>query len=117
LDRIYIGKDNTIDMKMKPHTREHKIPSFGDFVAEGLMIAGFGPAMQIPNMGGASVPTTGYSMKPIAYHIEQLSTIAAREAHLYESDADPDHKGDEYIEEVKRKVCEMIDEMYNSVKA
>lgn len=88
------------------------IPSFNDFLTEELMLAGFGPAVQIPNMAAGSIPTTGYSMKPMAYHMDQISTIAAREAKLYEGDDDPNHKGDDYIEEAKKAVCGKIDERH-----
>jgi len=91
-------------------------PSFESFVTERLMIAGFGPSLQIPNMTVGSVPNTGYNMKPMAYHMDQIGAIAAREAMAYEADEDPTHKGDDYIAEAKKRVCEKIDETYKSKK-
>ena len=101
-------------MKQDLDKNSAAIPSFNEFINEELMIAGFGPAMQIPNMTAGSIPTTGYSMKPMAYHMDQISTIAAREARLYEADDDPSHKGDDYIEEAKKAICGKIDEKYKS---
>jgi hypothetical protein len=44
--------------------------------------------------------------------MDQISTIAAREAKLSEGDDDPNHKGDDYIEEAKKAVCGKIDERH-----
>ena len=92
------------------------LPSFDQFVNEEFMIAGFGPATQRPNVIPNSVPTTGYSMKPIAYHMDQIGSIAANEACTYESNDNPEHKGDDYIAEAKKRVCEKIDECYENKK-
>lgn len=92
------------------------IPSFTQFIGEELMLAGFGPSLQIPNMAAGSIPNTGYNMKPMAYHMDQIGAIAANEAYAYEKDDDPAHKGDDYIAEAKKRVCEKIDEKYKSKK-
>ena len=117
-DKLSTGIDPKEEWKKFTSKNENTpaLPSFDQFVNEEFMIAGFGPATQRPNVIPNTVPTTGYSMKPIAYHMDQIGSIAANEACTYEADDNPEHKGDDYIAEAKKQVCEKIDEMYEEKK-
>jgi len=89
-----------------------KLPMFEDFA-----VAAFGPANNTPAFGnGGAIPTTGYSMKPIAGKIDEMCNAAVEEACNYESNDNPEHKGDSYIKEAKDYVCNKIDESYKKKK-
>jgi hypothetical protein len=95
-----------------------KVLSFDDFnnISEDVIVAGFGPDYLRSFSLSTTLPTTGYSMKPIVGYIKEMCTAAANEAYSYESNNNPKHKGIEYLTEVKKCVSERLDEMYEMRK-
>lgn len=93
-------------------TSSTKIPLFEEF-----QVAGFGPANQTVSYStGGSTPTTGYSMQPIVGQVSEVCDSAVNEACSYEGNENPEHKGDSYIAEAKKYVCDKIDESYKKKK-
>ena len=87
-----------------------KIPLFEDFIPAGFRMYNTQPYA----ISTGAVSNSGYSMDAIAGPVMKLSNSVAESAYAYESNENPNHKGDEFITEAKKHVCKKIDEAYNN---
>jgi len=91
-----------------------QIKKFSDFINEELVAVGFGPSTLAPYSIGSGYPTTGYSMTPISFKVDDLGSSVANEALAYEGNENPDHTAESYLKEAKKYINDKLDEIYES---
>lgn len=89
---------------------KNKIPLFEDFIP-----LGFGMNTTQPYaISGTATPTTGYSMDAISGPVTNLANSIVENAHMYETNENPKHKGKDFINEAKKHINQKIDEAYTN---
>lgn len=91
-----------------------QIKKFNDFINEELIAVGYGPSTPAPYSIGSGYPTTGYSMTPISFKVDDLGSDIANEALAYEGNENPDHTAESYLKEAKKYINNKLDEIYES---
>jgi hypothetical protein len=85
----------------------NKLPLFEDYIPLGFT-TGNGSKY---SLGDYSNIRTGYNMDAIVGPIVELGKCALEQAHVYETDEDPNHTAKEYINEVKKLISDKLDEV------
>lgn len=90
------------------------ILKFNNFVNEELVAVGYGPSTLSPYSIGSGYPTTGYSMTPIAFKVNDLGSTIANEAVGYGDNENTNHTAESYLKEAKKYINDKLDEIYES---
>ena len=86
---------------------------FEDFVSEDYTVVGY--KGQYPNYSiSSSVPTTGYTMEPVVWQMNETANSLADEAHTYHNDDDENHTGESYMKEALTELHHRINEAYHN---
>ena len=99
---------------IKKQMEMKQIKKFNDFINEELVAVGYGPSTLSPYSIGSGYPTTGYSMTPISFKVDDLGSDVANEALTYEGNENPDHTAESYLKEAKKYINDKLDEIYES---
>lgn len=88
----------------------NKLPLFEDFIPLGFA-TGSGSRY---SLGDYSNIRTGYNMDAIVGPVMEIGKCIAEQAGLYESDENPNHTAESYIEEAKEYLNQKVDESCES---
>lgn len=86
---------------------------FQDFISEDYTVVGY--KGNYPNYSiASSVPTTGYTMEPVVWQMNETANSLAQEAHTYHNDEDESHTGEGYMQEALKELHNKINEAYQN---
>lgn len=86
---------------------------FEDYIKEDYTVVGY--KGQYPNYSiSSSVPTTGYTMEPVVWQMNETANSLADEAFNYHNDEDENHTGESYMKEALKHLHEKINQAYEN---
>jgi hypothetical protein len=86
---------------------------FQEFISEDYTAVGY--TGEYPNYSiSSSVPTTGYSMQPVVFQMNETANNLAEEAFSYHNNEDESHTGEGYMKEALKELHNRINEAYHN---